>query len=850
MAALAIVGAMMSSCSEAIEVAQPANTGKTVMVKTTVSLDENATTRALTSNGEKTFAAGEQIAVIYENTSNQTVKAVSLALTDDDIDNNTYAHNATFSVPLTNPKPGGDVRYVYPASRAAATIATDAAVDGNATINYAALATQDGTFASLANDLDLATTFNCKLTESGTLPATVTLANPLTIGKFTIMDSSSGYDYDITEYMRGLNISDGTNTYAVTTTTSLSTFYVAMQPISSTQTVVVNATDGTFHYTKSVTGKTLAASKIYDIAVTINYNTPGANLSAVTADYIAQDGEELTGTLGSNVKLSIANGAEVTLNNVTINGVSDDNYNWAGITCEGNATIILADGSTNSVKGFYRGYSGIYVASGKTLTIKGGTSGTGTLNASSNGAGAGIGCSIGTGLDCGNIEIQGGVITATGGIGSCSSNSCGTITISGGNVTATGNMGAAIGNGGSGSCGNITISGGIVDATSMQCAGIGGGNEGTCGNITISGGTIEAKSMFSAGIGGGYEGTCGNITISGGSIKATGGVYCAGIGGGNGDSSDSNKGKCGTITITNGVTKVEATKGLNAPNFIGKGLYSDCGTVTVDNESSWSGTSTTNLTCTTSGNTLTLSYNAHSVTNGVPGDLGKLIGADGKIYANAAQASAASTTAVAMIAYVGSETGSTTYNHGLAIALTDATIKGGTNSKCKWSNNTSSIAISASASSTMTDHKGFLNGIDATDAFTSTTPPLGADYTAAKIAKNYGITAPTGTSGWFLPSNGQWLKFFEAAGVDVANWTSWDYAPAPGDGGTQADNWTKINALLSAVGGAVEQGYYWSSSEQNQIGAVPVFFSLGYGVALGRVSKDGAVGYVRSFLAF
>ena len=110
MAALALVGAMMSSCSEEIEVVQPANTGKIVMVKTTVSLGENATTRALTIAGVKTFAAGEQIAVIYMNTSNQTVKAVSLALTDDDIDNNTNAHNATFSVPLTNHKPGEPVR--------------------------------------------------------------------------------------------------------------------------------------------------------------------------------------------------------------------------------------------------------------------------------------------------------------------------------------------------------------------------------------------------------------------------------------------------------------------------------------------------------------------------------------------------------------------------------------------------------------------------------------------------------------------------------------------------------------------------------------------------------------------
>ena len=52
-------------------------------------------------------------------------------------------------------------------------------------------------------------------------------------------------------------------------------------------------------------------------------------------------------------------------------------------------------------------------------------------------------------------------------------------------------------------------------------------------------------------------------------------------------------------------------------------------------------------------------------------DLGKLIGADGNIYDDAAAATAASTTAVAMIAYVGSGTEHATYTHGLAIALAD-----------------------------------------------------------------------------------------------------------------------------------------------------------------------------------
>lgn len=49
--------------------------------------------------------------------------------------------------------------------------------------------------------------------------------------------------------------------------------------------------------------------------------------------------------------------------------------------------------------------------------------------------------------------------------------------------------------------------------------------------------------------------------------------------------------------------------------------------------------------------------------------LGDLMGGDGKFYANKDAATAASTTAVAMIAYVGNDTGNATYKNGLAISL-------------------------------------------------------------------------------------------------------------------------------------------------------------------------------------
>ena len=224
--------------------------------------------------------------------------------------------------------------------------------------------------------------------------------------------------------------------------------------------------------------------------ITIEAAAPAAtDLSTINANYTASNGETLTGTLASNVQISIVDGATVTLNNVNINGTNDDNYTWAGITCEGDATIILS--GTNTVKGFYENYPGIYVPGSKTVTIKG----SGSLTASSNGWGAGIGG--GWEINCGNIEIQGGTITATGGEGAAGigsgrpyGTSCGTITISGGTVTATGGGSAAgIGSGTGASCGAITITSGVTSVTATKGSNasnsIGAGVEGTCGTVTI-----------------------------------------------------------------------------------------------------------------------------------------------------------------------------------------------------------------------------------------------------------------------------------------------------------------------------------------------------------------------------
>lgn len=218
------------------------------------------------------------------------------------------------------------------------------------------------------------------------------------------------------------------------------------------------------------------------------------DLATVTTATTANNGDVLTGTLANNVQISIAEGATVTLNNVSINadGAWTSGY-YAGITCLGDATITLT--GNNFVKGFDEGFPGIHVAAGKTLTIQGSgsltASSNGSLTPGSNGAGAGIGG--GRSLSCGGITIEGGTIIATGGV-----NSAG---IGGGDVT---------------SCGDISINGGIITATGGESgAGIGAGYYGSCGNISITGGTVNATGGSNAtAIGRGYLSTCGSITLT------------------------------------------------------------------------------------------------------------------------------------------------------------------------------------------------------------------------------------------------------------------------------------------------------------------------------------------------
>lgn len=207
------------------------------------------------------------------------------------------------------------------------------------------------------------------------------------------------------------------------------------------------------------------------------------DLSMLAANYTAQDGDVLIDK--TTYAVSIANGATVTLAEMSS----------PGLTCLGNATIVIADDTANTLSDTLRAGG-----TGTTLTIQGNT-GTLTANGGSNNAGIG-----GKGQACGNIRIEGGIINATGGfnaagIGPYYNNNhvlpCGDITITGGTITAVGDgYAAGIGASDTAPCGKILISGGFVTANGGSAGpGIGGPtafSDSVCESITISGGTVYA----------------------------------------------------------------------------------------------------------------------------------------------------------------------------------------------------------------------------------------------------------------------------------------------------------------------------------------------------------------------
>ena len=606
LAALALTFAACSNDNDNALVQQPAlQVAKGKVTITAQLAPKGAATRAVSEgtgddegNIVASWAVDEHLAILYiKDETNYEADATITA-----VDGTTGVATITFTV-VEGTLDDTACTIVYPKS---------AAKDDHTGVKDAAtlLGAQDGT---LNDDLDVRVGAGTIKVTTPSLSVTTEPEAQFTIFKFTVKNS----DASATINVNSLTAVIGNQQYVITPAPATSVLYAALPAVSNKTVVFSAAGNDNKNYFFSKDGVTFEPKRYYQSSLKM---TQGAHLAALTANYTAQDGDVLTGTLGANVKISIADGAAVTLDGVSINANGTwESGDYAGLTPLGDATITLKEGTTNTVKGFNQDYPGIYAAKDKTLIING----EGSLNVSSNGMAAGIGS--GWWVESGDIEIQSGTIVAEGGslgsgIGGAGSNNghCGNITILGGNIQATGGnaaagIGAACGNGGDitigggsitaegggagagigcggGTIGSITITAGLINATGgLGAAGIGPGSGGDCSKITIQGGTVNATGGdyypdgdgAGAGIGTGADySTCNNITITGGTIEAIGGKDDesgegkTGAGIGTGTSSS-----CEGISITAQVIQVTATKGGDGSESIGAGkdgyLYND-----------------------------------------------------------------------------------------------------------------------------------------------------------------------------------------------------------------------------------------------------------------------------------
>ena len=267
MAALALMGAMMTGCSSDDNFdnpQQPENKSKVVTLTTTVGFDASAGTRALTSTGVKTFAVNDQIAVIYTKNGGTVTKAVSEKLISTDIASG--GKSATFTVTLDDPDKDQEVTYIYPAAMA-----------GETGVDLTKLNTQEGTFDALQSKYDLCTKSGAWNADN--LPS-LTLENQLAILAITLKDNAATPS-EITGGITSLTIGDGTNTYTVSRSAAAGPIYVAIRPTTSAK-IKIYASDGSKYYNKNLTGKTYEADNGYSVS----WKMPEALISnATTADY-------------------------------------------------------------------------------------------------------------------------------------------------------------------------------------------------------------------------------------------------------------------------------------------------------------------------------------------------------------------------------------------------------------------------------------------------------------------------------------------------------------------------------------------------------------------------------------
>lgn len=291
MIALAIVGTTMIGCSnkeyDIEKPERPVGSGNAITLTTTISLPDAETdtdeTKALdidygNKKLSKTFAVGEKMCLIYGWGDGLTWDESDL-LTAEDITNG--GKTAKFTFQVYSPKKTVDLTYVYPAAMVVGSY-PDYHIDYSWLNN-----TQDGTLASIASGLDLAT-FTGPW-DGDNLPS-ANLTNELAIIAYTLKNADG--TSVLTSSITGMSINDGTNNYTVNRSATAGPIYVAIRPTNDA-TINYTATDGTTNYTKTVDNQTYEAGSFYQIGLRMTPSS-GATGHALSSSAVG----EVVGTNG------------------------------------------------------------------------------------------------------------------------------------------------------------------------------------------------------------------------------------------------------------------------------------------------------------------------------------------------------------------------------------------------------------------------------------------------------------------------------------------------------------------------------------------------------------------------
>lgn len=195
--------------------------------------------------------------------------------------------------------------------------------------------------------------------------------------------------------------------------------------------------------------------------------------------------------------------------------------------------------------------------------------------------------------------------------------------------------------------------------------------------------------------------------------------------------------------------------------------------------------------------------------------------------------------------------------HGLVIALTNAT-----SNEPHWSNKTINEPGLTETANLQKMYQN-VDGYAETHQIIDNYDALQSDYTAFYFVSRYGMAgsdtekyaAPVKSTGWFMPSIGQWWDIMRNLGgiSDLDNYkdnTSKDYIRLDNQGNVARNN---INVSLSKIPGAgtIEKGdRLWTSSEFNEMNAVGVYFNSDGSFYFSSNYKSMLVYYVRPVLAF